>query len=230
MLGLMLLLLSTFGLGYFYCKNTVDAIGLMPNRNRIVLFSGGFLFASILVLLNCLIESSIFSAEWKLNDSVNFSLLGKAIQYFFISAFTEELIFRGILLYILTDKTGIQKAALISAAAFGIYHWFSYGMFGNEIIPMLYIFLITSLAGYVWGIAFVKSKTILLPLGLHFGWNLISSLVQKSQPYGEIIFHQVSKAALSDLNKLFASLFMGIFPSILMYIALYLMFRKKKVL
>ncbi|OJX49818.1 MAG: hypothetical protein BGO88_08685 [Flavobacterium sp. 38-13] len=60
MLGLMLLLLSTFGLGYFYCKNTVDAIGLMPNRNRIVLFGGGFLFASILVLLNCLIESSIF--------------------------------------------------------------------------------------------------------------------------------------------------------------------------
>jgi membrane protease YdiL (CAAX protease family) len=230
MLGLILLLSVTFGLSYLYFKNTVDVIGLMPNRNRIVLFGGGFLFASILVLLNCLIESSIFSAEWKLNEPVNFSLLGKATQYFFISVFTEELIFRGILLYIFIDKIGIKKAALISAAAFGTYHWFSYGMFGSGIIPMLYVFLITSLAGYVWGIAFAKSKTLLLPLGLHFGWNLINSLFQKSQPYGEIVFHQVSKAAISDVNKLFVSLFTGIFPGILTYVALYLMFRKKELL
>lgn len=230
MLGLILLLAVTIGLGYFYYKKLTDIIGLIPNRKNMLYFLAGFLLITAIALLNCFIESSLISAEWKLNNPVNFSLLGKAVLYFFISTFTEELFFRGILLYILIDKIGTQKAALVSATAFGFYHWFSYSMFGSGIIPMLYIFFITSLAGYVWGIAFAKSRTILLPWGLHFGWNLINSLFQKSQPYGEILYHQVTKAVLSDLNNLFVSLFTGIFPSILTYLALYLIFIKKKLL
>ncbi|TPD71230.1 CPBP family intramembrane glutamic endopeptidase [Flavobacterium microcysteis] len=230
MLGLILLLSITYGLSYFYHKSLSDTIGLIPNRKKMLYFLAGFLLVSTIALFNCFIESSLISAEWKLNNPINFSLLAKAAWYFFISVFTEELIFRGILLYILIEKIGAKKAVLVSAMIFGIYHWFSYGMFGSGIIPMLYIFFITTLAGYVWGIAFTKSKTLLLPLGFHFGWNLINSLFRKSQPYGEILYHQVNKATLSDLNNLFVSLFTGIFPSILMYLAVYLMFRKKKVL
>lgn len=230
MLGLILLLAITFGLGYFYYKKLTDVIGFIPNRKNMLYFFASFLLVSAIALLNCFIESILISAEWELNNPVNFSLLRKAAQYFFISAFTEDLIFRGILLYILIDKIGTQKAILFSATVFGVYHWFSYGMLGSGIVPMLYVFLVTALAGYVWGIAFAKSRTILLPLGLHFGWNLINSLFQKSQPYGEILYHQVTKAALSDLNNLFVSLFTGIFPSILTYLALYLIFIKKKLL
>jgi len=230
MLGLILLLSVTFGIGYFYHKNLADTIGLIPNRKKALYFLTGFLLVSAIALLNCFIESSLISAAWKLNNPVNFSLLGKAVRYFFISVFTEELIFRGILLYILIDKIGTQKAVLVSATVFGVYHWFSYGMFGSGIVPMLYVFLITALAGYVWGIAFAKSGSLLLPLGLHFGWNLINSFFRKSQPYGEILYHQVDKATLSDLDNLFVSLFTGIFPCILMYLTVYLIFRKRKFL
>ncbi|MGQ0441262.1 CPBP family glutamic-type intramembrane protease, partial [Bacillus sp. B-TM1] len=54
----------------------------------------------------------------------------------------RERIFRGALLYIIMQKIGEKKGAAFSAICFGIYHWFSYGLFGN-FIPMILIFVPT---------------------------------------------------------------------------------------
>ena len=54
------------------------------------------------------------------------------------SVLFEEFIFRGALLYIIMQKLE-KKGAAFSAICFGIYHWFSYGLFGN-FIPMILIF------------------------------------------------------------------------------------------
>jgi uncharacterized protein len=62
---------------------------------------------------------------------------------------------------------------------------------------------------------------------MHFSWNLIQSLFKGKVPYGSILYNQVSKTELSDLNNLFLSLFTGIFPSVVMYLGLLLYFNKK---
>jgi hypothetical protein len=81
-------------------------------------------------------------------------------------------------------KIGVFWACLISAIAFGIYHWFSYGLIGGRIIPMIYVFLLTGAAGWMFAFAFAKTKSLYVSIGLHFGWILMSIVVFSEGPLG----------------------------------------------
>ncbi len=111
----------------------------------------------------------------------------KGLWYVFKSVLFEELLFRGALLYILIKRIGPAKAVLISAIAFGIYHWFTIG-FGKP-TQMAYIFLVMGLAGYAFAKAFGKTGTILLPFALHFGFNVaIMILFSQNSGIGPQLF------------------------------------------
>ena len=51
---------------------------------------------------------------------------------------------------------------LIDAAAFGMYHWFSYGVVGNP-VAMIYVFLLTGAFGLMWARAFVVTGSVAAP-------------------------------------------------------------------
>ena len=60
---------------------------------------------------------------------------------------------------------------------------------------MLVVFLMTSISGLVWAYAFEKSKSMMLPIGLHLGWNFVFNSVFSKGPFGEqILIPQVDKA------------------------------------
>ncbi|MGQ3088461.1 lysostaphin resistance A-like protein, partial [Flavobacterium sp.] len=88
----------------------------------------------------------------------------------------EELIFRGALLYLLIQKTGTNRAMLVSSAAFGIYHWFAWQAFGNP-VQMLVIFLMTGSCGYIFALAFVRTRSMYLPFALHLGNNITQMIL-----------------------------------------------------
>lgn len=114
---------------------------------------------------------------------------------------TEELIFRGALLYILIQKIGSRKSILISAIAFGIYHWFSYGVLGN-VMAMILVFIGTGLMGSALAWAFSKTKSIVLPIGLHFGWNFIDNTLFSNGPLGELLLISKGGNELTDWTSL----------------------------
>jgi hypothetical protein len=99
------------------------------------------------------------------------------------SVLYEELIFRGALLYLAIQKVGVKKACTLSAVGFGIYHWFSMNVFGQW-IQMSYLFVATGVMGYLLALAYAKTKSLYLPIGIHFGWNLVSSFVFSQGPLG----------------------------------------------
>jgi hypothetical protein len=70
--------------------------------------------------------------------------------------------------------------------AFGIYHWFSYGVLGNPMAITL-IFIGTGLMGYALAWAFSKTKSIMLPFGLHLGWNFIFNTIFSKGPLGKLV-------------------------------------------
>lgn len=119
-----------------------------------------------------------------MNDNITGGIILKSSWWDVKSVLTEELIFRGALLYILIRKLGSRKGILISAIAFGIYHWFSYGVFGN-LMAMVLVFIGTGLMGYAWAWAFSKTQSIMLPFGFHLGWNLIYNTIFSKGPLGE---------------------------------------------
>ncbi|WP_422105666.1 CPBP family intramembrane glutamic endopeptidase [Winogradskyella sp.] len=231
MLGLLVIIVISGLLLHFIEKKNIDVLGITPNKNRWTQFMIGVLVITVIVLTNIVVETLLLRVEWQLR-TINNTLIFDAFYYHLKSALTEDLVFRGALLYILIRRIGPTKAIILSAMIFGVYHWFSYGIIGQNAVLMAYVFLITGFTGYVWAFAFYKTKSILMGLGFHVGVNFINACFFESQPYGELIFTEISRIELKDWNWLYFNLFKGIFPSVatLIFLKQYLKFNSKTIL
>ena len=136
----------------------------------------------------------------------------------------EELLFRGALLYIAIKIFGIRNACIISSVAFGIYHWFSYGIWG-DIIQMIYIFILTGIGGLLFAYSFALTKSVYLPVGLHLGWNLVSVVVFSQGPLGDQLLLSSDGHPLSG----FWSTIFFIYQITILPLVTYLYLRRQKV-
>jgi len=108
------------------------------------------------------------------------------------------LLFRGALLYLLLKKLGEIKACLLSAVAFGIYHWFSYQVLGQS-VTMIYVWVTTGIWGFMFAFAFARTRSLYVPVGLHFGWNLFDLAVFSQGTLGDqLLVHSENGTLLSD--------------------------------
>jgi membrane protease YdiL (CAAX protease family) len=98
------------------------------------------------------------------------------------------------MLYLLLNKIGATKAILVTAAGFGIYHWFSLGVFGNP-MAMVMIFFITGTMGLLLAYGYTKSLSMYTPIGIHLGWNLTQIFIFSQGPIGNGIFVPTSAEA-----------------------------------
>lgn len=215
MLGLLLILVISWALLRFIEKKNIDVLGVIPYPNRILQFFIGFVFMMLLCLFMVTAETYILNVEWEQKETINYSLILQSFLYHIRSALTEDLIFRGAILYVLIQRMGSKIAILLSALCFGVYHVFSYGMMGEGIIPIVYVVLVTGFTGYVWAFTFYKTKSIMLGLGFHLGYNFLMTFFYESYPYGELIFIELSKTSLQDWNWIFFNLSKGLLPSII---------------
>ena len=90
----------------------------------------------------------------------------------------EEFVFRGFFLQVLSRKTGIRLAAVLSSLLWGLGHLSS--MVNSELPPALIFIGMTTFL--LWGITLSlcylrAGKSLWLPYGLHLGINLSFSLV-----------------------------------------------------
>lgn len=227
MIGIVVILGISWLLLHFIERKNLSAFGLMPLKKSSVQFLYGLLTVLLIRLIVLGLESKFKGFEFTTNPDIKFNMILSSFCYHFKSALTEELIYRGALLIILIYRIGPKKAIWVSSVIFGVYHWFSYGLFGEGLVPMIYIFLITGAAGLVWSYCYVKTKSIALALGFHLGANFALSLYLPNQPYGELLYSIQSMAELSEWNQLYVALFSGFAPSILMYFALKIFLKSK---
>ena len=159
MIGILVIIAISWLLLHVVEKQTILALGFLPLAKRLKQFLIGFIITGVLCVLVQYLEAYLKSSTWILNTNNTNTIFLKSFWWDFKSVLTEELIFRGALLYILIQKIGSKKSILISAIAFGIYHWFSYGVLGN-VMAMILVFIGTGLMGYAWAWAFSKTKSI----------------------------------------------------------------------
>ena len=188
MLGVLVAFVFSVVLLWILRREPITVLGIVPNRDRLNLFVLGMFFMAFCCTFNQLGQAYFKGIVYVRNPEYGLSEGSFALWWTFKAALFEELIFRGALLYLLMKWLGDRWACLISATAFGIYHWFSYQMFGRGVIPMAYVFLLTGAAGWMFAYAFAKSKSLLVPLGLHFGWIVMSIVVFSSGPLGDSLF------------------------------------------
>lgn len=201
MIGIISLLAFSWILLFVLEKQSLLALGLLPVDKRIKQFCVGFGITAILCVAVQFLEAYLKDAHWVLNEEITTTLFVNSFWWDLKSVLTEELIFRGALLYLLIKKIGAGKAVLISAVAFGIYHWFSYGVFGN-IMPMIFVFIGTGLMGYAWAWAFAKTNSMLLGTGLHLGWNFCYNTLFSKGPLGAMVFISKGGYELADWPSL----------------------------
>ncbi|KOX14150.1 CAAX protease [Saccharothrix sp. NRRL B-16348] len=81
------------------------------------------------------------------------------------AAVTEELLFRGVLFRIVEERTGTWVALLLSGVVFGLAH------IPNPNASLWGATAIAIEAGFMLAAAYAATRTLWLPIGLHFGWN-----------------------------------------------------------
>ena len=201
MIGILVAITISWLLLFLIEKKNILALGFLPIVKRLQQFLIGFIITGILCVLVQYLESYLKSSEWVLNKNISGGIIFESFWWDVKSVLTEELIFRAALLYILIQKLGSRKSILISAIAFGIYHWFSYGVLGN-VMAMILVFIGTGLMGYAWAWAFSKTKSIMLPFGLHLGWNFVYNTIFSKGPLGDLILIAQGGTELADWTSL----------------------------
>lgn len=146
------------------------SLGLTLTFKRVLLFLCGLAVGMLLFCLYMIQQIYLVETEIQWNPAWNFP---NYIQGFFVTFFAsgiEELMNRGILFVLLRYWLGIIPAIFSSSIFFSLQH------FGNESLPhseYFIVFMIYAMSGIFYATAFVASKTLWLPIGLHTGWNWV---------------------------------------------------------
>lgn len=176
MLGILVQLIISWIIIWFFEKNNLQVLGFYPSKKRLAGFGLFFTITALLCASEYLMRLLFADQHWVLNPAWSARLIFEGIWWNIKSVLFEELIFRGVLFYILIKKLGANKAIIISSIAFGIYHWFSYGIIGNP-VQMLISFLATGSMGLIFAYAYSKTFSMLYPIAIHLGWNITGSVI-----------------------------------------------------
>ena len=197
-------------------KRNILGSWLTPANQRLKEFTLGFLLMGSLCLISQLFFSVINEISWSVSGEITLLKFFSATLADVSSVLIEELVFRGVLLYVLIKYTSEKIGLLASAAAFGIYHWFSYGVLGN-IAGMTLVFITTGLMGYVFGKAYAKTESIILPVGLHLGWNWINGSIFSNGLSGTVLLVSDQTVALIGYFALISFLWYLMIPMLVLF-------------
>ncbi|MDT0427709.1 CPBP family intramembrane glutamic endopeptidase [Streptomyces salyersiae] len=94
------------------------------------------------------------------------------------AAFTEEVMFRGVLFRIIEEYTGTWIALISTGLVFGLMH------LANPHADLWGAIAIAIEAGGMLGAAYIATRSLWLPIGLHFGWNFAAAGIFSTEVSG----------------------------------------------
>lgn len=206
MLGVLIQLIVSWLLLWLVSRKHLAVLGFYPTRKRIIDLVSGIFIATICCALYNVASAYWPGNGWRLNPQASRSGTFTNAWWMLKSVLFEELIFRGALLYLAIQWLGNKKAVLLSAICFGVYHWFSYNLFGNP-VQMVFVFIMTTIAGLTFAYAFAITRSLYLPIALHFGWNYVNSIVFPNGPITDSIFIHLNNNRLDGLPSLLVFVF-----------------------
>jgi membrane protease YdiL (CAAX protease family) len=153
-----------------------------PLRNgwwKDVLF--GFLLSTIVLSLFFFLE---VRTGWLVLDGWNWQILPSDVflRTAWIGllvnvgvAIGEETIFRGYLLTGLKMAWGKWQALLVMTIIFGLFHLPAYAEHGMRSATLTLAIVLASLFGLLFGLAYLHTGSLWLPVSLHFTWNFVEN-------------------------------------------------------
>ncbi|MDR1841126.1 MAG: CPBP family intramembrane metalloprotease [Holophagales bacterium] len=146
----------------------LTSIGLKLNVRFLLEFLAGALSGVLLIVISALIVKLFGGFIWTRNSQVNLSALFYALSPFFAISLFEELLFRGYAFQRAVRGLGKTNALLVFGLLFVVVHWSNPGMTGSV---KAWASLNIGLASVLLGLAWLRTNSLALPIGIHLGWN-----------------------------------------------------------
>jgi membrane protease YdiL (CAAX protease family) len=163
-------------------REPLASLGFGVSGRQLRVVALAFVVAGSATAIALVLLGASSGARWQSNHAAT-PLTAIAGMLTTLSLFlSEELLFRGYAFQQLRRISGTPAAVALSAAAFGAYHL---GGSGDWAIGAVYRFTMPALAGLVFGWALVRTGSIAVPVGLHWGANWVQSFILGiDQPLG----------------------------------------------
>lgn len=184
-------------------------LGWMPPPQMIRYAIILLLITSLSASLSFVLRIGIAQEKYILNAGFRGGDLLAACWQTFRSVLTEELLFRGALLYILLQRFGAKPAVGITAVLFAGFHWLDPKLWTRP-EEFILVFLFTFLMGMVLATAFVRTQTIWIPILIHLAWNLVQQVLFPVMPGGVSVFVLAAEPPVVTISyfELFILLFL----------------------
>ncbi|MEJ0085083.1 MAG: type II CAAX endopeptidase family protein [Pseudomonadota bacterium] len=149
-------------------KEPLSSVGFRLDRRWFKEVAWGTLSGIAMLLAVVGMIYAIGGVRFELDPARSVGVLLTGLYFFLFVALLEETLFRGFIFQRLLDGIGVWPAQLVLATLFAVAHWGSPGMQGNtEIVAFADLFL----GAVMLGLAYLRTRSLALPIGLHLGWN-----------------------------------------------------------
>lgn len=187
MIGIIVQLAISWLIIWWFEKGNLGFMGLMPTKKRLKDFVLFFLITATCAASGFLLQMYIVKQSWVLNPQIKAGIILEGTWFTLKSVLFEELIFRGILFYLLIKIIGATKAIIISGIAFGVYHWFSHELWGNP-VQMIIEFFTSGTMGLILAYGYTKTFSLFIPIAIHLGWNIVQMVIFSGNTIGNQVF------------------------------------------
>jgi len=176
----------------------LSELGLNLRLRNIVFGLVGLLIGGIFVFPLVYAIALIKGYPVVFNQNFNGFYVLSGIWLLIPTVMLEELAFRGICFKKTVEISTVITANIIFATLFILSHWINLGAFGN--IGLMTILLITGLGHLLFATAFLKSKTLYFPIGLHLGNNWVSLFVFSGVSFSDPKNGQVKQSLINVIG------------------------------
>lgn len=142
-------------------------------------------------LFGCVIANIALLGDYDVHGFGSLTGAIGLVGFMAAAAVTEELMFRGLLFRLVERGLGTYAALALSSVLFGAMHLF------NEHATLLGAVAIAIEAGGMLGAAYAATRSLWLPIGLHFGWNFAESGIFGTEVSGNGAAHGLLDASTS---------------------------------
>lgn len=155
-------------------KESLSDVGFGLNPRWFKHFFGGTIAGITMMFATVALVYSVGGVSFELDPQRSLQVLSYGFYLFLIGSLFEEILHRGFIFQRLIDGIGVWGAQLLIASLFTFGHWGNPGMEGStQIISSIDLFLVS----IILGLAYIKTHSLALPIGIHLGWNWVQGNV-----------------------------------------------------
>ncbi|MET8115667.1 CPBP family intramembrane glutamic endopeptidase [Streptomyces prasinus] len=175
-LGLLVSVLAVLVYGWVVSKTEHRPATEVARKGAGAAIGRGMLIG--VAMFGAVITNIYVNAHYEINGLGSVSGAVGLVGFMAAASVTEELIFRGILFRIIEERTGTWIALTLTGLLFGLSHLL------NPDADLWGALAIAIEAGGMLAAAYAATRTLWVPIGLHFGWNFAAAGIFSTEVSG----------------------------------------------